>query len=128
MAKSLRSKWRRKMKAIKRERYGKKELEKLKLIIGSAKKDDSKDIDLTDLRELVSVVPPPGRSHTNTENDNEESMEIDKKARIFDPVTLRDQHGNYPVWMSSHKKKKIVKVQRKLNKIKKKKLKCKSKK
>lgn len=34
MAKSLRSKWKRKMRAAKRERYGKKELEKLKMVLG----------------------------------------------------------------------------------------------
>lgn len=34
MAKSLRSKWKRKMRAAKREKYGKKELEKLKTVLG----------------------------------------------------------------------------------------------
>lgn len=34
MAKSLRSKWKRKMRAAKREKYGKKELEKLKMVLG----------------------------------------------------------------------------------------------
>ncbi|KAG8268348.1 hypothetical protein J6590_027509 [Homalodisca vitripennis] len=34
MAKSLKSKWKRKMRAIKRERYGKKELDRLKKMLG----------------------------------------------------------------------------------------------
>uniref|UniRef100_R4FLU5 Protein LLP homolog n=1 Tax=Rhodnius prolixus TaxID=13249 RepID=R4FLU5_RHOPR len=122
MAKSLRSKWKRKMKALKRERYGKKELEKLKQVLDGAKREGSKEIDMTDLQELVNVVPPPGRSHNDTDHDvTEEQMEVGKKARIFDPATMRDQFGNYPVWMGSHRKKKVVKTQRKLNKIKKKK-------
>lgn len=34
MAKSLRSKWKRKMRAAKRERYGEKELKRLKTMLG----------------------------------------------------------------------------------------------
>ena len=40
MAKSLKSKWKRKMRNIKREKYGKKELEQLKKIAEAAKEGD----------------------------------------------------------------------------------------
>jgi len=36
MAKSLRSKWKRKMKAVKRERYGAKELDRLNKMLAAA--------------------------------------------------------------------------------------------
>lgn len=50
MAKSIRSKWKRKMRAIKRERYGKKELEKLKTMLGLNTTDiDMKDENLDDI-------------------------------------------------------------------------------
>lgn len=42
------------MKALKRERYGKKELEKLKQVLDGAKREGSKKIDMTDLQELVN--------------------------------------------------------------------------
>ncbi|KAK9500789.1 hypothetical protein O3M35_001985 [Rhynocoris fuscipes] len=125
MAKSLRSKWRRKMKAIKRERYGKKELERLKKVIEGSKKEGSNEIDMTDLQALVNVVSYPGKSNTEDENVDENEMDVDQKVKLYDPATLRDQFGNLPVWIGSHKKKKIIKQQRKQNKIKKKKLKVK---
>lgn len=40
MAKSLRSKWKRKMRAIKRERYAKKELARLKKVLGIEENGD----------------------------------------------------------------------------------------
>lgn len=46
MAKSLRSKWKRKMKAVKRERYGAKELIRLKNMLEKA---ESKDVDMSDV-------------------------------------------------------------------------------
>jgi len=41
MAKSLRSKWKRKMRAIKRERYAKKELARLKNVLGIEENGDA---------------------------------------------------------------------------------------
>lgn len=53
MAKSLRSKWRRKCRAIKRERYAAKELERLKKTLGI---DDSapKDVEMSDITEIAT--------------------------------------------------------------------------
>lgn len=46
MAKSLRSKWRRKMRAVKRERYAVKELKQLKSILENV---ENKDVDMSDI-------------------------------------------------------------------------------
>lgn len=34
---------------------------------------------------------------------------MDDGRRIFNKKTLKDQHGNYPVWLGSRKLKKAVK-------------------
>lgn len=53
MAKSLRSKWKRKCRAIKRERYAVKELDRLKKTLGI---DDnvSKDVEMTEITEIAT--------------------------------------------------------------------------
>lgn len=53
MAKSLRSKWRRKCRAVKRERYGKKELEILKKTLGI---DESapKDAEMSEISDIAT--------------------------------------------------------------------------
>ncbi|KFM59063.1 Protein LLP-like protein, partial [Stegodyphus mimosarum] len=61
MAKSLRSKWKRKMRAIKRERYRVKELKQLKSIIEAA---ENKDVDM---KEICNVIPKGGLTKLNKE-------------------------------------------------------------
>ncbi|KAK3102411.1 hypothetical protein FSP39_011200 [Pinctada imbricata] len=78
MAKSIKSKWRRKMRNIKREKYAKKDLEKLKQMVDAAKEGDE------EMKELFT-----------------EGMDIDGKGR--NPKTLRDENGHYPVWMNSRR-------------------------
>ena len=56
MAKSLRSKWKRKMRAIKRERYGKKELDKLKMIVNNGKMNESNDVEMSALSEVATGI------------------------------------------------------------------------
>lgn len=53
MAKSLRSKWRRKCRAVKRERYAAKELVRLKKTLG-IDDDASKDVDMADVAEIAT--------------------------------------------------------------------------
>lgn len=53
MAKSLRSKWRRKCRAVKRERYAAKELERLKKTLGVDEKT-SADVEMTNLDEIAT--------------------------------------------------------------------------
>lgn len=53
MAKSLRSKWRRKCRAVKRERYGAKELDRLKKTLGI---DENGDVEMPDISEIVTGI------------------------------------------------------------------------
>ncbi|KYN21684.1 PREDICTED: protein LLP homolog [Trachymyrmex cornetzi] len=111
MAKSLRSKWKRKCRAIKRERYAVKELARLKKTLGI---DDnaSKDIEMTEITEIATVVDAKKvkedvkakqvKDVKSTTVTGEEQMEVEG-ARIYNKKTLRDQYGNYPVWMNHRK-------------------------
>ncbi|XP_044269894.1 protein LLP homolog [Tribolium madens] len=115
MAKSIRSKWKRKCRAIKRERYGKKELERLKKTLGiDDSQSDNKDVNKTEISEVVNVVD--AKSMKN-KGENDEQMKTDTKKRVFNPKTLRDEHGAYPVWLhprkiAKNKSKKAKKVKK----------------
>lgn len=56
MAKSLRSKWRRKCRAIKRERYGAKELERLKKTLG-IDENGAQDIEMNEMSKIATGRP-----------------------------------------------------------------------
>lgn len=106
MAKSIRSKWRRKCRAIKRERYGAKELERLKKTLGISDSDNkSKDVEMTEISEIATVVDAKKIRNATTEEGTEtENMEIDAgNGRVYNKRTLLDQYGNYPVWMNNRK-------------------------
>ena len=51
MAKSLRSKWKRKMRAIKRERYAKKELVRLKKVLGI---EENGDVEMKNIENIAT--------------------------------------------------------------------------
>jgi len=51
MAKSLRSKWKRKMRAIKRERYAKKELARLKKVLGI---EENGDVEMKNIENIAT--------------------------------------------------------------------------
>jgi len=91
MAKSLRSKWKRKMRAIKSVRYGVKE----KVML-------DKMVEQTLAREEVEV---------KTVKDIKEDavMETETKSE-FNPKTMLNKDGNYPKWMNKNKIKKIKKT------------------
>lgn len=100
MAKSIRSKWRRKCRAIKRERYGKKELERLKKTLGIDQDSDKQNIEMCDVSK-IATVKKANEITTSKSEDNE--METDATKRIFNPKTLKDQHGSYPIWVHPRK-------------------------
>lgn len=56
MAKSVRSKWKRKCRAIKRERYGAKELERLKKTLG-IKENGTQDVEMSEISDIVTGKP-----------------------------------------------------------------------
>ncbi|KAK1128271.1 hypothetical protein K0M31_002741 [Melipona bicolor] len=126
MAKSLRSKWRRKCRAIKRIRYGAKELERLKKTLG-IDENGAKDIEMSEISKIATVVDAKTikeneqaetneqatedkQAETNeqaTEDEqtetNGETMDVDTNGRVYNKKTMRDQYGNYPVWMNKRK-------------------------
>ncbi|KAF7393724.1 hypothetical protein HZH68_010543 [Vespula germanica] len=104
MAKSLRSKWRRKCRAVKRERYGAKELDRLKKTLAI---DENGDVEMPDISQIATVVDAKdikesSKAKENHKADNTEKMEVDS-GRVYDKKTLKDQYGNYPVWMNRRK-------------------------
>ncbi|XP_071444212.1 protein LLP homolog [Hetaerina americana] len=117
MAKSIRSKWKKKMRAVKRVRYGKKELEKLKLIVGAGAKTD---VEMENISEIATVTDAASLKEKK-DSEEVENMEVGS-SRKFNKKTFRDQNGSFPVWMSQRQIKKKAKA------IKKKKKKTKNKK
>ncbi|NWT55176.1 LLPH protein, partial [Erythrocercus mccallii] len=95
MAKSLRSKWRRKMRAEKRKKNAPKELERLKKILGT-----KADVIMEEVKEVATVLPP----EKVLEQRDDCNMELDNKRN---KKTLLDQHGQYPIWMNSRQRKKL---------------------
>ncbi|XP_047245341.1 protein LLP homolog [Girardinichthys multiradiatus] len=123
MAKSLRSKWKRKMRAEKRKKNAPKELARLKQALSLDKKGEA---DMSDLQDIATVVPADKiTKQTDVEMAAQEEecdgkMDMDKKRS---KKTLLDEHGQYPAWMSQRqaKKMKAIRVTKKTGKVKKKK-------
>ncbi|KAH9370218.1 hypothetical protein HPB48_019347 [Haemaphysalis longicornis] len=66
------------------------------------------DVDMSDMCTVVdakqvterfteTVSPAEGEAAAD---EASASMDVDKTVRVFNPKTLKDQHGTYPVWMS----------------------------
>ncbi|MEE6480440.1 hypothetical protein FKM82_012570 [Ascaphus truei] len=108
MAKSLRSKWKRKMRAEKRKKNAPKELARLKIVLAKGS-----DVLMDEVKEIATVVTAEKvMEKTNTEVEATEGdsgkMDMDLKRN---KKSLLDQHGQYPVWMNQRQRKKL-KVQR----------------
>ncbi|XP_042728689.1 protein LLP homolog [Lagopus muta] len=95
MAKSLRSKWKRKMRAEKRKKNAPKELERLKSILRTGA-----DVVMEEVKEVATVLP----AEEVLEKQDDCKMDIDNKRN---KKTLLDQHGQYPIWMNSRQRKKL---------------------
>ncbi|XP_066139861.1 protein LLP homolog [Euwallacea fornicatus] len=127
MAKSLRSKWRRKCRAVKRVRYGAKELERLKKTLANdplTKKNSNEVKNLIEgIEEIANVITPKEIEENNQESQEESTlMDIDEIRKEFNSKTLRDKNGAYPVWVHPRKikagKKKNRKMKKKVSKLK----------
>ncbi|XP_022902134.2 protein LLP homolog [Onthophagus taurus] len=115
MAKSLRSKWRRKCRAVKRERYGQKELDRLKKTLGIDEKNT--DVTMTDIAEIATVTDAKTIKEKKNVEEKEDEMVMDTAGkRVFNSKTMKDQFGNYPVWMNQRKVQKHRKGEKKRNK------------
>ncbi|XP_051547152.1 protein LLP homolog [Myxocyprinus asiaticus] len=107
MAKSLRSKWRRKMRAEKRKKIAPKELVRLKAMLGLGEKGE---ITMKDVAEVATVVPAekvkekPKDVEMQEDNGDAGKMDLDSKRN---KKTMLDDQGRYPVWMSQRQAKKL---------------------
>uniref|UniRef100_A0A1A7Y0N8 Protein LLP homolog n=1 Tax=Iconisemion striatum TaxID=60296 RepID=A0A1A7Y0N8_9TELE len=122
MAKSLRSKWKRKMRAEKRKKNAPKELARLKQALSLDKKGEAEMADLQDIATVVPADKIKKQVDVNMEEEKEDDgkMDMDKTRS---KKTLLDEHGQYPAWMSQRqaKKMKAKRVAKKTGKVKKKK-------
>lgn len=108
MAKSIRSKWKRKMRSVKREKYGKKELEMLKQVRAVAEANKQQNMETSNLYTVKTS------EDMKKDQQSADMMETDEKRR--NPKTLKDEHGQYPVWMNQRaiaKRRKIAQKQKK---------------
>ena len=106
MAKSLRSKWKRKMKAEKRVKYGEREDKRLIKMLEAAeelKKQDGQD--------AVMMTNEPKDDDKETVI-TEDSMDTTAKPK-YSSKTMKDEHGNYPAWMSMRRIQKAKKSAKK---------------
>ncbi|XP_054609717.1 protein LLP homolog [Dunckerocampus dactyliophorus] len=105
MAKSLRSKWKRKMRAEKRKNNAPKELARLKQALSHDKKGDAM---MSDMQEIATVVPAEKIKKDAdvdiTEAGDEGKMDLDSKRN---KKTLLNEHGQYPAWMNQRQAKKL---------------------
>nr|CAI5831418.1 unnamed protein product [Callosobruchus analis] len=108
MAKSIRSKWKRKCRAIKRERYGKKELERLKKTLGIVDEPGkSSDVPMKECEEIITFTTAEEIKKKREEpKDIMDVTEMDDIQKKFNPKTLRNENGAYPVWLHPRKIKK----------------------
>ncbi|XP_067420185.1 protein LLP homolog [Emydura macquarii macquarii] len=95
MAKSLRSKWKRKMRAEKRKKNAPKELNRLKHILKA-----NADVVMDEVKEIATVVTAEKIKDQGEEVKMDTPIKRNKKS-------LLDQHGQYPVWMNPRQRKKL---------------------
>ncbi|XP_053111426.1 protein LLP homolog [Hemicordylus capensis] len=98
MAKSIRSKWKRKMRAEKRKKNAPKELARLQSILKI-----NGDVQMDEVKEIATVVPAEKVKEKKTQDEGSK-MDMDTKRN---QKTLLDQHGQYPVWMNPRQRKKL---------------------
>merc|ERR1712226_653647 len=115
MAKSLRSKWKRKMGVIKRVRYGEKENARLLNMVENGKIKKAAE----DEGVVVRTADDIKKIKSNFFPLLEDKMETQVAVSDHHPVTLKNKDGNYPKWMSKTKIDKIKKVAKKKKNMKK---------
>ena len=123
MAKSLRSKHKRRMRAIKRIRYGEKELKKLVDMVEKTKEKESKGLEAvaelqTKLGDSMETEVIGTVKSTETCKPLEpKQMEIDQnKQTVRKMKTMLDQNGQYPEWMNGRRLRKQKAIVKRLKK------------
>lgn len=140
MAKSIRSKWRRKMRAVKRVRYAEKELAMLKKTLGIPEEKTPKegeDVVMEGSDDVETVVEGNVIEFSLKEKNNTEPSKPDRKTTVdgmkigemnailkeklnMDVITENDikKLGKYPHWMNQKKIQKLARKARINKKIK----------
>ncbi|OWR52048.1 hypothetical protein KGM_208103 [Danaus plexippus plexippus] len=113
MAKSIRSKWKRKCRAIKRERYAVKELARLKKMLGVKEEEKVTESEVMESDQVIFL----DAGEINKKKKKKKQEEAPPEKRVFSSKTLKDQNGQYPVWLH---KRKIAKLCTNKEKIKRK--------
>jgi hypothetical protein len=103
MAKSIRSKWKRKMRAVKRKKVEVKDLARLKKTLGidsgAAVIQDIVMGDLVTVTDASTILKEQQQKAKQSADGQETSMDTAQPSR-YSSRTLRDEHGQYPVWMN----------------------------
>ncbi|XP_040265128.1 protein LLP homolog [Bufo bufo] len=105
MAKSIRSKWRRKMRAEKRKKNAPKELARLKEVLAKANTDVLME-DVKDITTIVTAEKVKEKAAMVAEAAEGDTMKMETDLKRS-KKTLLDQHGQYPVWMNQRQRKKL---------------------
>ncbi|XP_026490693.1 protein LLP homolog [Vanessa tameamea] len=130
MAKSTRSKWKRKCRAIKRERYAVKELARLKKMLGIKEEEKVNENEVMESDQVIFLdagkigkkkkeEKPPEEEEDVEMSSDDEKVEVaadNGKKRIFSTKTLKDQNGQYPVWLHKRKVAKLTQTKKGLKK------------
>ncbi|VVC28499.1 Hypothetical protein CINCED_3A016138 [Cinara cedri] len=112
MAKSIRSKWRRKMRAIKRIRYGVKELDRLKTMLVNAGEIEVKEGGEI---EHVCLVKAKNEEEEKMQLEKEEKSKTDKIAKLSNKTPKKKiQH---PTWLRKKEYKKYIRAYKKQQSI-----------
>merc|ERR1712168_746801 len=111
MAKSMKSKHKHKMSAIKRAKNAPKELARLKKMLGVDGKQFHQDHEMKE-----TCVIKTSKEILQTKEATAVPMECKGN---FDEKTFLDSNGQYPEWMNQRKMRKLRKQRNNLNKIKK---------
>lgn len=64
---------------------------------------------MTNAKEMKKKIVVEADKEGEVEPVEDEVEVMDDGRRVFNKKTMKDQHGNYPVWLSSRKLKKAVK-------------------
>ena len=112
MAKSLRSKWKRKMRDVKTDRYAKKELVKLKECAERLKKTKESCLSPADFAKsglfTDSVAKKEGATTQGMEVETNDAT-VKSSFKTSKSFGKTDKNGQYPVWMSQRNVKRIQK-------------------
>jgi len=113
MAKSLRSKWKRKMRSVKRVRYGEKENKVLEKMVKNTEERKKMLESVTETCKMLRCnvgnctlkhgPQPLGDTSLDPVTTEEDKMDLSGKPKTYSSKTKRDEHGTYPSWMSKRK-------------------------